>query len=364
MRIAVVGTRGIPDVHGGVERHCEELYPRLVDLGVDVTVYAREPYIAAQQTWRGVKVIPLAAPTHRSAEAFVHTLRAVGAARRIRPSLIHFHSIGPGGLLPLARMSGLLSVLTVHAFDYQQTKWGRLSSSYLHYGESAGVRMADGVIAVSRWMTDELRVRYHRQVHYVPNGPLAIPPVQGTRTLESLGIADSRYVLFVGRLIPDKRVEDLFAAMSDFSGVRLVVVGDTSYTDRYTEYLRTIAPRNVVFAGYRYGQELAELYRNAAVFALPSAVEGLPLSLLEALSVGLPCVASDIPANSEVAGELGWLHGVGDVPALRRALVGALALSWDDRRLLEQRQSAHIAASYDWDEIARQTLSVYERVLA
>lgn len=364
MRIAVVGTRGIPDVHGGVERHCEELYPRLVRMGVDVTVYAREPYVAAHQTWRGVEVVPLTAPTRRSTEAFVHTLRAIGAARRVRPSLVHFHSIGPGGLVPFARMLGLHSVLTVHAFDYQQTKWGRVSSSYLRYGESAGVQMADGVIAVSRWMTDELRVRYRRQVDYIPNGPLTIPPAQSKRTLESLGVADCRYVLFVGRLIPDKRVEDLFAALSDSSDVRLVVVGDTSHTDKYAANLRATAPRNVVFAGYRYGEELAELYRNAAVFALPSAVEGLPLSLLEALSVGLPCVVSDIPANSEVIGELGWLHSVGDVPALRQALGDALALSREERRPLEQRQSKHIASSYDWDEIARQTLSVYERILA
>lgn len=361
LKIAVVGTRGMPDVHGGVERHCEELYPRLAAAGVDVTVFARSAYVTERSDWRGVHVVPLPAPEGRSTETIVHTLRAIRAARKLAPDVIHCHSVGPAGVLPLARAMGMRCVLTVHALDYMQSKWGAVASAYLRYGEWAGLRAAHECIAVAKWMAEDLGARSGRSVTYIPNGPLAIAAASGDETVRRLGVEPGSYALFVGRLVPDKRVEDLMAAAAEHPSIPVVVVGDTSHTDEYAARLKGLAGANVVFAGYRYGTQLDELYAHAGVFVLPSAVEGLPLSLLEAMSIGLPCVASDIPANREVLGSTPWLFPLGDRAALRHALVEARALDGASREARAEVARARVQAEYDWDRIAEATLRVLSR---
>jgi len=360
MRVAVVGTRGIPGVHGGVERHCEELYPRLAAAGVTVTVFARSPYVSERLEWRGVEIEPLPAPAGKSSEALVHTVRGVFAARRMRPDVVHCHSIGPGGVLPLSRVLGLRSVLTVHAFDYNQAKWGALASAYLRYGEWAGVRAASEVISVARWMTEDLASRSGRTISYIPNGPYSVERVDTVETVRALGLEPGSYVLFVGRLIPDKRVEDLVAATAGLAR-QVVIVGDTSHTDDYASALADAAASHAVFAGYRYGRELSELYSHAAAFVLPSSVEGLPLALMEAMSLGVPCVASDIPANREVLGETGWLYPLGDRDGLRKALENVFSLDADARQCVVEAQAGRVRTEYDWDSIAEQTLQVLAR---
>jgi glycosyltransferase involved in cell wall biosynthesis len=227
-------------------------------------------------------------------------------------------------------------------------------------GERVGARWAHEVICVSEHHSAELERRYERPVHCLPNGapsPRILPPGP---LLRSLGLEGDDYVLFVGRLVPDKRVEDLAAAAAHLpAAVRVLVVGDAADTDEYASNLRRDSGDRVTFAGFRTGDDLAEVYSNARLFVLPSAVEGLSVSLLEALAYGIPCIASDIPANRQVlsGGEVGRLVPVGDVAGLR----DEIAALWGDeaeRARLSRLGKEHAARDYDWDAIAGETLRI------
>lgn len=364
MRIAVVGGRGIPDVHGGVERHCEELYPRIAAQGYDVTVYARPGYADGTDSYRGVSVKVVSAPRGRGLEAFGHTLNAMRDAAREGCDILHVHSIGPSAAIPFAHALGLKHVVaTVHAPDYEQRKWGALARMYLRTGERFAVTKSSAVICVSKWYAERLAERYGRTPIVIPNGPglVGLAPRANSPYLDSLGVERQRYLLFVGRLVPDKRVEDLLAAARVLGDEPLVVVaGDTSDSDAYAHSLRSAAGKKVLLPGYVYGQDLADLYAGADVFVLPSGVEGLPISALEAMSFGAPVVMSSIPANVELAGDgaSALTYPVGDVSALARAIEDARTR----RDELRARALARLHEQYDWDVIAARTCGVYDAI--
>lgn len=364
MRIAVVGTRGVPGVHGGVERHCEELYPRIASLGQDVRVYAREGYVGSQE-YRGVHVIALPAPRGRGMEAFAHTAVAMKRALADGCDVLHVHSVGPCGLIPFARLLGARTVVaTIHAPDYRQRKWGRATRAYLKLGERFGVTRSNAAICVASWYGTELEARYGRKVATIPNGPglVGFTPDSGSAYLSRLGVTGGEYVLFVGRLVPDKRVEDLIEATKDLA-LPLVVAGEDE-AGGYADHLRALDVGHVRFAGYVYGQDLADLYGGAAVFVLPSSVEGLPISALEAMSLGVPVVMSDIAANRELAagGTCALLYPCGDVEALTAAM--RMAVQPAVRADLVAAAKEAVRARYDWDRIAEQTVAIYEAARA
>ncbi len=365
-RVAVIGTRGIPDVHGGVEYHCEELYPRLADLGFDVTVFARTQYVAEPREYRGVHVIPLPAVRRKSLEAISHSARAAYRAGRERFDIVHFHSVGPAATIPLARFFGTRNIVfTMHGPDYEQRKWGPNARRFLRFGEAVGTRNADAVISVSKHLQHRLEEKYGRSVLHIPNAPRAIQATVPNGTLSSFGLKGRDYVLYVGRLVPDKRVEDLIAAMAEVKpNVPVVVAGHSSHAWEYGAHLRDVSGGNAIFTGWLEWRQTQELFTNALALVLPSAVEGLPLSLLEGMAHGVPCIASDIDGNIEVLGTppAGIVYPVGDVPALRSALESVL----NDEGLAERLSSAgprRVAEAYDWDDIARQVAGVYRELL-
>ena len=366
MRIAVIGTRGIPGVVGGVERHCEELYPRIVARGGEVVVYARDRYVPGDQTWRGVDVVALPASRNASAEAITHTFRALMSARRLQPDIVHVHSIGPASLAGLARVLGMRVVMTAHAADYRQAKWGVLASAFLRFGESVGVRNAAKVISVSEHYAHDLRERYGREVTVIPNGPSGVNLVRPGSVLAAHGLTPGRYALFVGRLTPDKRVEDVIAACAGRRPVPLAIVGGPTQGTDYAVRLQAAAAESTIFIGEQFGRDLSELYSSAGVFVLPSAAEGLSLSLLEAMAYGVQCVASDIPGNRELleAGALGALVPVGDVDGLRVAITTALAKDVRERSAIADGLRAVVGETYDWEIIADRTMDVYRSAIA
>jgi glycosyltransferase involved in cell wall biosynthesis len=325
---------------------------------------------------RGVRVVPLPSPTGKGVEAFAHTAAAIRAARGMC-DVLHVHSIGPSSLVPYARTLGHKRVVcTIHAFDYQQRKWGAGARALLRTGERFAVRRADATIAVAEWMADDLARRFGEAadgIHVIPNGPglLEANAAEGRGVLGELGLEDVRYALFVGRLIPDKRVEDFLEAVSEANspgaagGLVPVIVGDSSDTPEYAAFLRGVAPEGTIFAGYRYGPELAALYEGASVFVLPSQVEGLPIALLEAMSRGVPVVASDIEANLEVLGgsDTGLNVPVGDVPALAEA-IRSLSADGERRAATILAAKRRVTSTYSWPRIADATVGVYQRVLS
>jgi len=365
-----VGTRGIPDVQGGVERHCAELYPRLVDLGAEVVVFGREGYCESGE-YRGVTVRALPAPRGKGVEALLHTRLAIQAAAGQGFDIIHVHSVGPALLVPYARRVSPRSavVFTLHAPDYEQRKWGRFARWLLKTGERRGVRGADAVISVSAWLAERAAAEYGVEPVVIPNGPGENPFVSAeddAATLGRFGLEPGDYVLFVGRLIPDKRVEDLFAACALLPGMpRVAVVGGSSDAPAYEAELAARAPAGTVFTGALHGSELGALYRGARCMVLPSAVEGLPVTLVEAMSAGVPVVASDIAANVEVLGAdaAAVTYPVGDVRALADVL-GRVLSDGELRSCLVADGRARAEEVFGWERIAEDTYALLERVYA
>ncbi|MEZ5125353.1 MAG: glycosyltransferase family 4 protein [Thermoleophilia bacterium] len=356
----------MPGVPGGIERHVEELYPRLAKLGVDVTVYARREYVP-EHTWvDGVRVVSLRSVGGRYGEALSHTTYALLHASLGRYDLVHMHAIGPGVTLPLARLLGLRpSVFTFHSFDYLRSKWGPRARAFLRFSERVSVRYADAIIAVSEAGRNHIARTYGRRVTRIPNGPGNLRTRPPGTCLARLGLQGRPYILSVGRLSPEKCLEDVItAARRAVPDVPLVLAGDTSYTDEYISSLRSIAGPQVVFPGYVHGADLEELYSSALVYVIASEIEGLSVSLLEAMSLGCPVIASDIPGNREALGApaAGLTFAVHDTAALE----AAMKLLADDAPARAEYADAarrRVREEFDWDAAARATLEVYEHAL-
>lgn len=362
-----LGLRGFPNVQGGIETHAEHLYPRLVECGCEVSVIGRECYRqpVSATSWRGVQMHWLWAPRVRGLEALLHSVLGVLFAASKHPDVLHIHAIGPALVTPLARALGLKVVVTHHGPDYDRQKWGRLAKQVLRLGERVGMLTAHGRIAISASICDLVRTRYGVVAELIPNGVEAASPATGTETLERYGLQPGKYVLQVSRLVPEKRQLDLIRAFeaARLSEWKLVLVGDTEFPDAYSRSVQQLARDNtsIICTGFQTGRALHELYAHAGVFVLPSSHEGLPIALLEALSYGLRTIASNIPGNLEIGLEPDEYFELGNVDELADRLRHVadhvdVSQTWHARR-------ARILAEYDWDVIARRTLSTYMRIV-
>jgi len=360
-RICVTGLRGVPEVAGGIETHCKNLYPRLrrLDPTIDVVVYGRTPYVAkARKRWEGIEIIPLRAARSRHLETLSHTLLSVLRARFFEHAdLLHIHAIGPAVFAPLARLLGMTVVVTHHGQDYKRLKWNRFARAVLRLGEFSTMLFAHKVIAVAETNAAVLRKRFPlraRVVEFIPNGAaIANESAKGISIFGELAITSGGYLLAVGRLEPGKGFQDLVVAYKK-SGVtlKLVVVGNINHSDSFSKNLLDEASDMVVFAGHRGGPELATLYRNAALFVQPSYHEGLPIVALEAMHADLPIILSNIEPHLALGLPRENYFSVGDCASLAKSLdVGNY-----DRYRVDGRR---ILRKYDWDDIAKQTLATF-----
>ena len=366
MRIFVTGTRGIPDIPGGIERHCEALYPRIVRRSHEVILATRPPYVLRRSSrWKGVWLVPCYCPRRRHLEAIVHTALALVRARRFRPDLVHIHGIGPALTVPLARMAGYRVVVTHHGPDYDRQKWGRVAKAALRAGEWLGCRYAHAVIAISEPIREIVRRRCGRTAHRIPNGVRSPDRRETTDYLERIGVTPGDYVLAVARFVPEKGLHDLITAFRGMDRpVKLVIAGDADHPDDYSRRLRRMAggdPR-IVLTGYITGDPLAEVYSHAGLFVLPSYHEGLPIALLEAMSYGRSVLVSDIPANREVGLPADRYFRAGDPEDLRVRMEKRLDIGWTTAQGRQLRLKT--GRTYNWDRIAEATAEVYRDVLA
>ena len=361
MRIAMIGTKGVPSKHGGVERHVEELGARLAALGNEVTVFTRPSYSDPDLTeYRGMRLASLPTIGTKHLDAIVHSTLASFACWGGGYDIVHYHAIGPCLASPIARLRGRRVVATIHGQDWRRAKWGRAAQTVLHLGEYFALHVPNRTICVSESLTRHYTEATGRPVEFIPNG-ITIEAGDDTAVLDDFGLTDGGYLLFAGRLVPEKGAHHLVAA-HEASGVDLplVIAGDSSGSDDYVRDLRAAAGPRVVFTGYEYGARLAALFRHAALFVLPSDLEGLPLVLLEALAYGVPVLASDIAPNVEILGEKGAFFPAGDPGALAQALaqcVGDLATLRSTAADLRERA----LRDYDWDAVAVRTLDCYRR---
>jgi alpha-maltose-1-phosphate synthase len=365
--IAVVGTRGFPDVQGGVERHCEELYTRLAARGIDILVFTRSPYLPQTprwSSWNGIRFRKVWTPRRKSVEALWHSVVSVLLARAAGARLVHIHAIGPGLAVPVARLLGMRVVFTHHGRDYMRDKWGTLAKQVLRLGEYLAVRYANRVLAVSREIEAWVAEAYGRRADYAPNGIAVAPraPAQVEATLAAFDLPVHSYVITVARLVPEKGVHDLIGAVDGADDISaLVVVGDADHASEYAATLKAQAPSKVRFVGSQPHAVTLDLVRGARVFALPSHHEGLPIALLEALACGTPAVASNIAPNREIIGspDYGWLIAPGQGGELRNALRAAWHLSEPQRATLAVRGSDLVAQRFSWSRTLDAVVDAY-----
>jgi len=363
MHVFVTGTRGVPDIPGGVEKHCEKLYPLIVDSGILVTIATRRPYVTRFfKTWRHIELEHLFTPRIKSFEAIVHTFLAVLTAWRKGADIVHIHTVGPGLVVPFARILGLKVVFTNHGPDYDRQKWGCIARAMLRLGEYMGGRFADEVIVISATIGDIIRKRCGRQPVLIPNG-VEIPEKSAANDyLEKIGVRPGGYILAVSRFVPEKGLDLLIEAFKGAAtDLKLVIAGDADHVTRYSQSLKKemAQDRVIVGTGYITGDALNQVYSHARLFVLPSYHEGLPIALLEAMSYGLPVLVSDIPANKEVDLPAERYFRRGDVVDLKKKMKALLqkGLSAEEQKTIR----GEIEKKYNWDKIAQQTIEVYRK---
>ena len=363
MKIVVTGTRGIPNIMGGVETHCEELFPRIAARGYDVTVIRRKSYVHdTLQEWKGVKLVDVETPKKKSFEAIIHTFRAINQAKKLKADVLHIHAIGPALLVPYAKMLGLKVVFTHHGPDYDRDKWVRAAKIMLKLGESMGCKFADHVIVISDVIKNLIAERCGRtkNVHLIYNGVPDPEICDYPEYFEEQGIEKGKYILGMCRFVPEKHLHDLVEAyvLLKRNGripddIRLVLAGDTDFEDNYSRGLKQKARDNgVVLTGFIRGRKLHSLLTNALCYSLPSSHEGLPIALLEAMSYRLPVITSAIPANLEVGLPEECYHQVGDVKAIAEKL----------EKIISQplQRIEYDMTKYNWDTIAGQVEEIYK----
>ncbi|MCK5617553.1 glycosyltransferase family 4 protein, partial [Candidatus Pacearchaeota archaeon] len=307
VKIAVLGTRGIPDVQGGVETHCEHIYPEFVKLGNKVTVYRRLPYVKDDgiTEFKGISLIDLPCPRKKSLEAIIHTFRGVMHAWHMKPDVLHIHAVGPALLTPLARLLGIRVVITHHGPDYQRAKWGKFAKLILRIGEWFGCRFANEVITISKSIAEHIfKTTGRRNITVIPNG-VEIPELVETFGVGTqYGLEKGKYIFALGRFVPEKGFVDLIKAFGWLQGVgcgvkgeedvegdmsynpepiaknlepktlnyKLVIAGDADHENETSRQIKALAltTDNVVLTGFIRGQSLCELFSHAGLFVIPS----------------------------------------------------------------------------------------------
>ena len=345
MRICVVGTRGFPNVEGGVEKHCESIYPLLAE-HMEVIAFRRKPYVNGTETYKNIRFVDLPSTNIKGFEAVLHSFFATVTAIWMRPDVVHFHNIGPGLFIPLVKLFRIPVVLTYHSPNYEHKKWGFFSRKLLRLCECVALRFADKVIFVNKFQMQKYGQEVQSKSAYIPNGIHELQCSCRCDYLEQLGLVPGKYVLSVGRITPEKGFHTLIEAFTKQQCVdfKLVIAGGVEFESGYMQQLQLLCGNaSVIFTGFVSGEPLAQLYSNAALFVLASENEGFPLVLLEAMQYGRDVLVSDIPGTHLVPLEMDDYFTVGGVAELSEKIM---------RKLQNPISRVYNLDSYNWNEIA------------
>lgn len=369
LKIAMIGHKRIPSREGGVEIVVDELSTRLVKMGCRVDAYNRYGKHTAGKKfdqrrgkyYNGIRLITIPTPKSSSLNAIVYSFFAAVRALFGRYDVIHFHAEGPCIMLLIPKLFGIRIVATIHGLDWQRSKWGNFASRMLKLGEKIAARYADEVIVLSRNMQEYFSENYGRQTHYIPNG-ITRPQIRKAELIrERYGLEKDGYILFLARIVPEKGLHYLIEAFYQLkTDKKLVIAGGSSHSHAYMEQIREMAAKDerILMTDFVHGQCLEELYSNAYLFVLPSDVEGMALTLLEAMSFGDCCLVSDIKENTEVVEEHAVTFRKGDVKDLKQKLCGLLDAPEQVEAIRRESQD-FICSKYNWDDVVAETLKLY-----
>lgn len=374
MKIAMIGHKRIPSREGGIEIVVEELSRRLAAKGHDVTAYNRKSRHVAGREFEtgdrisnldGVKIKWIPTPNSSKLNAIVYSFFATVSAIFGKYDIIHFHAEGPAAMVRLAKLAGKTCVVTIHGLDWQRAKWGGFATRFLKYGESTAAKYADEIIVLSRNVQQYFRDTYNRETIFIPNG-ISRPSKAGDREINKIfGLEKDGYILYLGRIVPEKGIHRLIDAFKEIkSDKKLVIAGGSSHTHEYMQSLQKSAESDarIVFTGFVQGQILDSLYSNAYIYCLPSDLEGMPISLLEAMSYGNCCLTSDIPECTEVCADKAIYFEKGNTKSLKERLEELLS-SPNTVEKYRKDSAPYILSSFNWDDVTEQTLQVYKDTL-
>lgn len=359
LRIMMIGQKGIPATYGGIERHVEELGARLVERGHEVTVYCRPHYTKTGGRHRGMRLIRRPSFNTKHLDTLTHTLFcSLDVLLFRRADIVHYHALGPSPLAFLPRLRGIRTVVTVHGLDWEREKWGPLASYILQRCEYPAIHFPSTTIVVSKTLQEYFADKYRIRPRHIANGTPE-PVRRAPDKIRKWGVGQEDFILFVGRLTPEKGCHFLLEAFSRIeTNLKLVIAGGTSFTDDYVASLQKYAGERTIFAGYVYGDELAELWTNARFVVLPSTMEGLSIALLEAVSYGKCILISDIPENVEVMDDYAPRFPSRDVDALEARMRQLLDHPDQVRRYMELTRE-NISRRFSWDAIVAELEECY-----
>lgn len=370
LNIAMLGQKHVPSREGGVEIVVEELSTRMVQRGHDVTCYNRKGHhISGKEfdskklrEYKGVKLKSVFTINRKGLAAMTSSLFASIKVAFGRYDVVHYHAEGPCGMLWFPRLLGKRCIATIHGIDWQRAKWNGFATKYIRFGERIAAKCADEIIVLSRHVQDYFYETYNRKTVFIPNGVNKPEIKEADLIKDRWGLEKDGYILFLGRLVPEKGITYLVKAFrGGHTDKKLVISGGSSDTEDFEKELRKLAEddERIIFTGFTEGQELEELYSNAYIYVLPSDLEGMPLSLLEAMSYGNCCLTSDIPECTEVVEDKAVIFKKGDIEDLR-AKLQYLSDNPDIVQSYKKTASGFICNKYNWEDIVDKTLELYK----
>lgn len=373
MKIAMLGHKRIPSREGGVEIVVEELASRMCAKGHDVTVYNRKGHhVSGKENeafeyhkkfeYKGIHVITIPTFEKKSLNAIVYSFLATLHAVFRPYDIIHFHAEGPCAMLPIAKLFGKRCVATIHGLDWQRSKWGGFATKFLLFGEKMAAKYADEVIVLSKNVQMYFKDTYGRDTNYIPNGIDKQEKVSPEIITDKYGLQGKDYFLFLARIVPEKGLHYLIDAYEQLdTDKKLVIAGGSSHTDEYLDRIKERCKNNqdIIMTGFVQGRELAELFSNCYVYVLPSDIEGMPLSLLEAMSYGANCLVSDIPENLEVVRDKAFSFEKSNVDSLVKSMEQLEDLSEEKMNQLGVEIQRHAEENFGWNDVTMQTMKLY-----
>ncbi len=372
MRIAMIGQKGIPAKYGGVERHVHDLSVALADNGHDVFVYARRWY-SRDTSLEQVSSIILPSINTKHLDTITHTLFSTFHALNKKYDVIHYHGVGPALLSWIPRLFSPKTtvVTTFHSIDRYHLKWNAFARFVLRLGEKAACMFAHKTITISRSLQQYCLNEYQKETEYIPNGVTLHNSKYGSETIAPWGLKKNGYLVMVSRLVPHKGAHLLIEAFkrlkakkgSELKDMKLVIVGGSAQTDEYVTQLHKMGmfQRDIIFTGFQNGRALEELYANAAALVHPSLNEGLPLTVLQAMSHSRPVLLSRIPEHRELIKKQSVFFTENSVSELTDTLEHFFSLSATQKRALGTQNKKIVIKDYNWQYLVDDTLRVYEQ---
>lgn len=373
MRIAMIGHKRVPSREGGVEIVVEELSTRLVKKGNQVDIYNRKGKNVQDKNadlenkkikeYKGAKIITVPTINQKGLDALVYSFLASIKASFTNYDILHYHAEGSCAMLWIPHLLKKKIVVTIHGLDWQRSKWGGFASKYIKFGEKLAVKYADEIIVLSEGVQKYFKDTYNRNTVFIPNG-VNKPVIREPKIIkEKYGLDKDNYILFLARIVPEKGLDYLIDAYNNIrTDKKLVIAGGASHTNEYLEKIKEKARqnKNIIMTGFVQGEELEELYSNCYIYCLPSDIEGMPISLLEAMSYGKNCLISNIEENVQVCEDNALTFEKSNVVDLTNKLKDALQSK--NRKKSEELQD-YILSKYNWTDVIDITENLYYKIL-